>query len=46
MAQVEEHLPSKCEVLCSNPSTVPFKKNNNMKTTLTLQLIIKDRIAK
>jgi hypothetical protein len=26
MAQAKEHLPSKCEVLCSNPSTAKKKK--------------------
>jgi hypothetical protein len=29
MAEETEHLPSKCKVLSSNPSTVPDNNNNN-----------------
>jgi hypothetical protein len=32
MAQVVEHLPSKCEALSANPSSAKTKTNNN-KTT-------------
>jgi hypothetical protein len=31
MAQVVEHLPSKCETLSSNPSTAKNKKKNGEK---------------